>query len=73
MIVAVVPVMAAPEPEPEAPSEPSDFDPEMVARKLPRTRILLVEDVAANQVVAATMLRRAGRQARLFRGFIRFI
>ena len=29
-------------------------------RPLPRTRILLVEDVAANQIVIATMLRREG-------------
>ncbi len=29
-------------------------------RQLPRTRILLVEDVAANQIVIATMLRREG-------------
>lgn len=30
------------------------------AARLPRTRILLVEDVAANQLVTATLLRRAG-------------
>jgi len=29
-------------------------------RRLPRTRVLLVEDVAANQVITATLLRRAG-------------
>jgi signal transduction histidine kinase len=48
-----------------APAEPARFaapaDDEMrILPRVPRTRILLVEDVRANQIITATMLRRAG-------------
>ncbi len=39
-----------PPPHPDAPAR----------RSLPRTRILLVEDILANQLVTATLLRREG-------------
>lgn len=46
----------------QAPTEPeiAECDTPLMRRILPRTRILLVEDVPANRRVIATMLRRAG-------------
>ena len=54
---------AAIEPLPQTPASPVPPPApvtELPRRTLPRTRILLVEDVRANQIVAATLLRRAG-------------
>ena len=48
-------------PKGAAPSAPPQVTNEMDAmRRVPRTRILLVEDVIANQLVSATLLRREG-------------
>jgi signal transduction histidine kinase/DNA-binding response OmpR family regulator len=49
--IRAVPANAAPAPLPTAAAR---------GRWLPRTRILLVEDIVANQMVTATLLRRAG-------------
>jgi CheY-like chemotaxis protein/HAMP domain-containing protein len=40
--------------------DPDERGPTLSARRLPRTRILLVEDMLANQMVTATLLRREG-------------
>jgi signal transduction histidine kinase/CheY-like chemotaxis protein/HPt (histidine-containing phosphotransfer) domain-containing protein len=45
---------------PSQPQEPDPATAPLTDRMLPRTRILLVEDVVANQLVTATLLRRAG-------------
>jgi len=39
---------------------PAAIEPDDLARPLPRTRILLVEDVRANQLITAMLLRRLG-------------
>ena len=46
-------------PLPDGRGEPSGAD-VPIRRILPRTRILLVEDILANQLVTATLLRREG-------------
>ena len=53
-------VLAVPQPEVSVPPATRQRLLDLPARPLPRTRILLVEDVAANQIVVATMLRREG-------------
>ena len=45
-------------PDPHAGSHPAIT--ELPTRRLPRTRVLLTEDVVANQLVTATLLRREG-------------
>ena len=53
-------VIVAPAPA-EAPSQTPEVPTADLPRRLPpRTRILVVEDVRANQVIAATLLRRVG-------------
>jgi signal transduction histidine kinase/ActR/RegA family two-component response regulator/HPt (histidine-containing phosphotransfer) domain-containing protein len=52
-----LPVKPAPS---EAPAATPRFQVEPALRGLPRTRILLVEDIVANQLVTATQLRREG-------------
>ncbi len=62
----VLPVEAmAPAVAPLPPADPGYVPPEPLTeadlvRPLPRTRILLVEDVRANQIITATLLRRRG-------------
>ncbi len=47
-------------PDPHAGSPPAIT--ELPPRRLPRTRVLLIEDVADNQLVTATLLRREGHR-----------
>nr|WP_294507311.1 PAS-domain containing protein [uncultured Rhodopila sp.] len=51
---------AAPKPEPAAVNEPAAGAPSANRLPVPRTRVLLADDIAANQLVTATLLRREG-------------
>jgi len=58
--------MPAGEPPKHAASSPQEGAiGDLPPRKPPRTRILLVEDIVANQVVAATLLRREGHHVEI--------